>query len=142
MGILLERSIGARCSPKPDPIPVGDLIGASLRVATCNFPTVKDAADVAIPAMFSSIQKGIEVNAGDSKLMLLGINLLLLGKVNAARHNLLLLVNRDGNETRTRWGPDPQTRIDWGIPELTGDGDEDEESPNYEIGDGAGMGIT
>ncbi|GJR58903.1 hypothetical protein Tco_1501065 [Tanacetum coccineum] len=35
---------------------------------------------------------GIGVNAGDSKLMLLGINLLLLGKVNAARHNLLLLV--------------------------------------------------
>ncbi|GJT97417.1 putative ribonuclease H-like domain-containing protein [Tanacetum coccineum] len=34
----------------------------------------------------------IGVNAGDSKLMLLGINLLLLGKVNAARHNLLLLV--------------------------------------------------
>ncbi|GKC95201.1 uncharacterized mitochondrial protein-like protein [Tanacetum coccineum] len=30
----------------------------------------------------------IEVNAGDSKLMLLGINLLLLGKVNAARHKL------------------------------------------------------
>ncbi|GJS17846.1 putative ribonuclease H-like domain-containing protein [Tanacetum coccineum] len=35
---------------------------------------------------------GIGVNASDSKLMLLGINLLLLGKVNAARHNLLLLV--------------------------------------------------
>ncbi|GJW60040.1 retrovirus-related pol polyprotein from transposon TNT 1-94 [Tanacetum coccineum] len=35
---------------------------------------------------------GIGVNAGDSKLMLLGINLLLLGKVNDARHNLLLLV--------------------------------------------------
>ncbi|GJV69786.1 putative ribonuclease H-like domain-containing protein [Tanacetum coccineum] len=35
---------------------------------------------------------GIGVNAGDSKLMLLGINLLLLEKVNAARHNLLLLV--------------------------------------------------
>ncbi|GJT47161.1 hypothetical protein Tco_0955876 [Tanacetum coccineum] len=41
----------------------------------------------------------IGVNAGNSKLMLLGINLLLLGinlllleKVNAARHNLLLLV--------------------------------------------------
>ncbi|GJR82045.1 putative ribonuclease H-like domain-containing protein [Tanacetum coccineum] len=34
----------------------------------------------------------IGVNAGDSKLMLLGINLLLLGKVNAVRHNLLLLV--------------------------------------------------
>ncbi|GJS95426.1 putative ribonuclease H-like domain-containing protein [Tanacetum coccineum] len=31
---------------------------------------------------------GIGVNAGDSKLMLLGINLLLLGKVNAARHKL------------------------------------------------------
>ncbi|GKC48851.1 retrovirus-related pol polyprotein from transposon TNT 1-94 [Tanacetum coccineum] len=30
----------------------------------------------------------IGVNAGDSKLMLLGINLLLLGKVNAARHKL------------------------------------------------------
>ncbi|GJR14646.1 ribonuclease H-like domain-containing protein [Tanacetum coccineum] len=34
----------------------------------------------------------IGVKAGDSKLMLLGINLLLLEKVNAARHNLLLLV--------------------------------------------------
>ncbi|GKC47068.1 hypothetical protein Tco_1064790, partial [Tanacetum coccineum] len=31
---------------------------------------------------------GIRVNAGDSKLMLLGINLLLLGKVNAVRHKL------------------------------------------------------
>ncbi|GJW34334.1 putative ribonuclease H-like domain-containing protein [Tanacetum coccineum] len=31
---------------------------------------------------------GIGVNTGDSKLMLLGINLLLLGKVNAARHRL------------------------------------------------------
>ncbi|GKA26136.1 putative ribonuclease H-like domain-containing protein [Tanacetum coccineum] len=31
---------------------------------------------------------GIGVNAGDSKLMLLGINLLLLGKVNVARHKL------------------------------------------------------
>ncbi|GJX26835.1 putative ribonuclease H-like domain-containing protein [Tanacetum coccineum] len=29
-----------------------------------------------------------QINAGDSKLMLLGINLLLLGKVNAARHKL------------------------------------------------------
>ncbi|GJS64389.1 uncharacterized mitochondrial protein-like protein [Tanacetum coccineum] len=35
---------------------------------------------------------GIGVNAGDSKLMLLGINLPLLEKVNATRHNLLLLV--------------------------------------------------
>ncbi|GJS23270.1 hypothetical protein Tco_0451902, partial [Tanacetum coccineum] len=37
----------------------------------------------------------IRVNAGDSKLMLLGINLLLLETVNAARHNLLLLVGRE-----------------------------------------------
>ncbi|GJR36767.1 hypothetical protein Tco_1212451 [Tanacetum coccineum] len=34
----------------------------------------------------------IRVNAGNSKLMLLGINLLLLEKVNAVRRNLLLLV--------------------------------------------------
>ncbi|GKE14727.1 putative ribonuclease H-like domain-containing protein [Tanacetum coccineum] len=33
-------------------------------------------------------ENGIGVNAGDSKLMLIGINLLLLGKVNAARHKL------------------------------------------------------
>ncbi|GKE37092.1 putative ribonuclease H-like domain-containing protein, partial [Tanacetum coccineum] len=33
-------------------------------------------------------QNGIGVNAGDSKLMLRGINLLLLGKVNVARHKL------------------------------------------------------
>ncbi|GJR22576.1 retrovirus-related pol polyprotein from transposon TNT 1-94 [Tanacetum coccineum] len=52
------------------------------------------------------------------------------------------ITSRDGNKTRTRWGPDPQTRIDWGIPELTEDGDGDRESPNYETGDGAGMGIT
>ncbi|GKC35751.1 ribonuclease H-like domain-containing protein [Tanacetum coccineum] len=42
---------------------------------------------------FKLQKKGIRVNAGDSKLMLLGTNLLLLEKVNAARHNLLLLVN-------------------------------------------------
>ncbi|GKE55017.1 putative ribonuclease H-like domain-containing protein, partial [Tanacetum coccineum] len=42
-----------------------------------------------------AFDKGIVVNAGDSKLMMLGINLLLLGKVNAARHNLLLLVFAD-----------------------------------------------
>ncbi|GJW61585.1 retrovirus-related pol polyprotein from transposon TNT 1-94 [Tanacetum coccineum] len=35
---------------------------------------------------------GIRVNAGDSKLKLLGINLLLPEKVNVARHNLLLLL--------------------------------------------------
>ncbi|GJU08960.1 uncharacterized mitochondrial protein-like protein [Tanacetum coccineum] len=35
-----------------------------------------------------AFDNGIGVNAGDSKLMLLGINLLLLGKVNDARHKL------------------------------------------------------
>ncbi|GKD39436.1 hypothetical protein Tco_1259643, partial [Tanacetum coccineum] len=44
------------------------------------------------------IGKGIRVNAGDSKLMLLSINLLLLQKVNAARHNLLLLVKPTESE--------------------------------------------
>ncbi|GJS95462.1 putative ribonuclease H-like domain-containing protein [Tanacetum coccineum] len=39
-----------------------------------------------------AFDKGIGVNASDSKLMLIGINLLLLEKVNPARHNLLLLV--------------------------------------------------
>ncbi|GJT11961.1 hypothetical protein Tco_0859003 [Tanacetum coccineum] len=48
----------------------------------------KNVADLLTKAFY----KGIRVNTGDSKLMLLGINLLLLGKVNAARHNLLLLV--------------------------------------------------
>ncbi|GJU57070.1 putative ribonuclease H-like domain-containing protein [Tanacetum coccineum] len=38
-----------------------------------------------------AFDKGIGVNAGDSMLMLLRINLLLLEKVNAVRHNLLLL---------------------------------------------------
>ncbi|GJW77021.1 putative ribonuclease H-like domain-containing protein [Tanacetum coccineum] len=35
-----------------------------------------------------AFDNGIGVNAGDSNLMLLGINLLMLGKVNAARHKL------------------------------------------------------
>ncbi|GJZ00929.1 retrovirus-related pol polyprotein from transposon TNT 1-94 [Tanacetum coccineum] len=52
--------------------------------------TDKNVADL----LTKAFDKGIGVNAGDSKLMLLGINLLLLGKVNAARHNLLLLVIR------------------------------------------------
>ncbi|GJS95525.1 ribonuclease H-like domain-containing protein [Tanacetum coccineum] len=40
----------------------------------------------------------IGVNAGDSKLMLLGINLLLLGKVNVARHKLTAAVEMDGKK--------------------------------------------
>ncbi|GJS12799.1 putative ribonuclease H-like domain-containing protein [Tanacetum coccineum] len=38
--------------------------------------------------LIKAFDNGIGVNACDSKLMLLGINLLLLGKVNAARHKL------------------------------------------------------
>ncbi|GKC29211.1 ribonuclease H-like domain, reverse transcriptase, RNA-dependent DNA polymerase, partial [Tanacetum coccineum] len=49
-------------------------------------------------------QKGIGVNAGNSKLMLLGINLLLLEKVNVARHNLLLLVWRFTKNIRSGKG--------------------------------------
>ncbi|GJZ93867.1 hypothetical protein Tco_0666070 [Tanacetum coccineum] len=45
-----------------------------------------------------SVWNGIGVNAGDSKLMLLGINLILLVKVNAARHNLLLLMKVNAAE--------------------------------------------
>ncbi|GJZ91217.1 putative ribonuclease H-like domain-containing protein [Tanacetum coccineum] len=51
--------------------------------------TDKNVADL----LTKAFDNGIGVNVGDSKLMLLGINLLLLGKVNAARHNLQLLVN-------------------------------------------------
>ncbi|GJY95156.1 retrotransposon protein, putative, ty1-copia subclass [Tanacetum coccineum] len=43
------------------------------------------------------------------------------------------------NKTRTRWGPDIRTRFDRGIPELTGDGDGDGESPILKTGIGAGM---
>nr|GEU51278.1 hypothetical protein [Tanacetum cinerariifolium] len=60
-------------------------------------------------------------------------------------------VIRDGNKTRTRQRPDPQTRIDWGIIELTGrkilespwgspilngDGDGDEKQSSDVDGDG------
>ncbi|GJZ20997.1 putative ribonuclease H-like domain-containing protein [Tanacetum coccineum] len=51
--------------------------------------TDKNVADL----LTKAFDKGIGVNVDDSKLILLGINLLLLEKVNAARHNLLLLVN-------------------------------------------------
>ncbi|GJV74839.1 hypothetical protein Tco_1506423 [Tanacetum coccineum] len=40
----------------------------------------------------NAFDNGIGVNAGDSKLMLLGINLLLLGKVNVARNKLTTAV--------------------------------------------------
>ncbi|GJZ34710.1 putative ribonuclease H-like domain-containing protein [Tanacetum coccineum] len=47
-----------------------------------------------------AFDNGIGVNAGDSKLMLLGINLLLLGKVNAARHKLTAA----GERKNYQWG--------------------------------------
>ncbi|GJR36681.1 hypothetical protein Tco_1212365 [Tanacetum coccineum] len=50
--------------------------------------TDKNVADL----LTKAFDVRIGVHAGDLKLMLLGINLLLLEKVNAARHNLLLLV--------------------------------------------------
>ncbi|GJZ81122.1 hypothetical protein Tco_0646116 [Tanacetum coccineum] len=46
--------------------------------------TEKNIADL----LTKAFDNEIGVNAGDSKFMLLGINLLLLGKVNAARHKL------------------------------------------------------
>ncbi|GJX17842.1 putative ribonuclease H-like domain-containing protein [Tanacetum coccineum] len=46
--------------------------------------TDKNVADL----LTKAFDNRIGVNAGDSKLMLLGMNLLLLGKVNAARHKL------------------------------------------------------
>ncbi|GJX61709.1 ribonuclease H-like domain-containing protein [Tanacetum coccineum] len=51
-----------------------------------------EAEYVAASVALQSVWNGIGVNAGDSKLMLLGINLILLVKVNVARHNLLLLL--------------------------------------------------
>ncbi|GKE11208.1 putative ribonuclease H-like domain-containing protein, partial [Tanacetum coccineum] len=43
---------------------------------------------IVVDFLIKAFDNGIGVNAGDSKLLLLGINLLLLGKVNAARHKL------------------------------------------------------
>ncbi|GJU95466.1 putative ribonuclease H-like domain-containing protein [Tanacetum coccineum] len=51
----------------------------------------KNVADL----LTKAFDNGIGVNAGDSKLMLLGINLLLLFKVNAARHKLTTAVEKD-----------------------------------------------
>ncbi|GJW75114.1 uncharacterized mitochondrial protein-like protein, partial [Tanacetum coccineum] len=45
--------------------------------------------------LIKAFENGIGVNAGDSKLMLLGINLLLLRNVNAARHKLTAAEEKD-----------------------------------------------
>ncbi|GJT32302.1 ribonuclease H-like domain-containing protein [Tanacetum coccineum] len=60
----------------------------------------------AVPSALDSkinflLRNGIGVNDGDSRLMLLGINLLLLGKVNAARHKLTTAV-----ESKEYYKPD------------------------------------
>ncbi|GJU63256.1 putative ribonuclease H-like domain-containing protein [Tanacetum coccineum] len=52
--------------------------------------TDKNVADL----LTKAFDNEIGVNAGDSKLMLLGINLLLLGKVNVARHKLTAAVEK------------------------------------------------
>ncbi|GJZ10938.1 hypothetical protein Tco_0545697, partial [Tanacetum coccineum] len=52
----------------------------------------KNVTDLLTKAFDVTDLNRIRVNAADSKLMLLGINLLLLLKVNVARHNLLLLL--------------------------------------------------
>ncbi|GJT84612.1 polyadenylate-binding protein 2-like protein, partial [Tanacetum coccineum] len=46
---------------------------------------------------------------------------------------------RDGNKTRTRWGPDIRTHFDRGIPELIEDRDGDGESLILKMDMGAGM---
>ncbi|GJR63938.1 hypothetical protein Tco_0010003 [Tanacetum coccineum] len=51
--------------------------------------SITDAEYVAASNLLTkAFDNGIGVNAGDLKLMLLGINLLLLGKVNAVRHKI------------------------------------------------------
>ncbi|GKA77880.1 hypothetical protein Tco_0784417 [Tanacetum coccineum] len=52
----------------------------------------KDVLKKAIMVCIKALRVGIGVNVGNSKLMQLGINLLLLEKVNVVRRNLLLLV--------------------------------------------------
>ncbi|GJT03887.1 uncharacterized mitochondrial protein-like protein [Tanacetum coccineum] len=58
--------------------------------------TNKNVADL----LTKAFDNGIGINAGDSKLMLLGINLLLLGKVNAGRHELTTAVKTVNGEVR------------------------------------------
>ncbi|GKC71688.1 ribonuclease H-like domain, reverse transcriptase, RNA-dependent DNA polymerase [Tanacetum coccineum] len=66
-----------------------DYVGASLdRKST----TGEGCLDWNGKAAKDKFGNGIGVNTGDSKLMLLGINLLLLEKVNAARHSLTTAV--------------------------------------------------
>ncbi|GJX08404.1 putative ribonuclease H-like domain-containing protein, partial [Tanacetum coccineum] len=54
-------------------------------------------ASIEMLKSFKMDEKEIGVNTGDSKLMLLGLILLLLEKVNASRHNFLLLVFTDSH---------------------------------------------
>ncbi|GKE37136.1 hypothetical protein Tco_1460541 [Tanacetum coccineum] len=56
--------------------------------------THKNVADL----LTKAFNNGIGVNVDDSKLILLSINLLLLGKVNAVRHKLTTAVEIDGKK--------------------------------------------
>ncbi|GKD54309.1 putative ribonuclease H-like domain-containing protein, partial [Tanacetum coccineum] len=67
-----------------------------LHVVKRIFRFLKDRSKLS-SGMSTQLEKGIGVNVDDPKLMLLGINLLLLEKVNAAGHNLLLLVFADSH---------------------------------------------
>ncbi|GKE15358.1 putative ribonuclease H-like domain-containing protein, partial [Tanacetum coccineum] len=66
--------------------------------------TDKNVADL----LTKAFDNGIGVNVGDSKLMLLGINLLLLGKVNAARHKL----TTDVESKNCQWEVQLQALVD------------------------------
>ncbi|GKC87451.1 putative ribonuclease H-like domain-containing protein, partial [Tanacetum coccineum] len=65
--------------------------------------TDQNVADLLIKAFdvnkFQYLIARIKVNAGNSKLMMLGINLLMLEKVNVVRRNLLLLVDNVKEKT-------------------------------------------
>ncbi|GJX52692.1 uncharacterized mitochondrial protein-like protein [Tanacetum coccineum] len=74
-----------------------------------------------------SVWNGIGVNTGDSKLMLLGINLLLLVKVNAARHKLTTAGERGGTGVwvgRGGRGRRPKEGNDERVDDLNGQGND------------------
>ncbi|GKE82502.1 hypothetical protein Tco_1552502 [Tanacetum coccineum] len=73
--------------------------------------TDKNVADL----LTKAFDDGIGVNAGDSKLMLLGINLLLLGKVNAARHKLTAAGEKEVAVDAIPLATKPPSIVDWKI---------------------------
>ncbi|GJS47226.1 hypothetical protein Tco_0597347 [Tanacetum coccineum] len=79
---------------------------------------IKIHTDQNVADLLTKAFDGIRVNAGDSKLMLLGINLLMLEKVNAVRHNLLLMVPHERVEILLQSLPDSYDQL---IINLTND---------------------